>query len=109
MIAPVVTPEIPWSLENVIVCTPEDREPTLDILIPIPISVSNVSTVSLVTLFFKSFVVTCPRGNLFAKVFVASGESFGLSRSNCGYKSVTFCPYLVSVNSSDIGFPEFKG
>ena len=76
-----MTPEIPCSLENVIVCSPEERAPTLDILIPIPISVNKVSIVSLVTLFFKSFVVTCPRGNLFAKVIVALGESSGLSRS----------------------------
>ena len=45
-------------LENEIVCSPEDSAPTLDILIPIPISVNKVSTVSLVTLFFKSLVVT---------------------------------------------------
>ena len=76
---------------------------------PIPTSVINLSTVSLVILFFKSFVVTCPRGNLFAKVLVASGLSFGLSRSNCGYKSVTFCPNFESVNSIGTELPEFNG
>ena len=69
----------------------------------------NLSIVSLVILFFKSFVVTCPRGNLFANVFVESGESFGLSRSNCGYKSVTFCPYFESVNSFDMDFLSLRG
>ena len=90
MIAPVVTPEIPCSLENVIVCTPEEREPTLDILIPIPISVSNVSTVSLVTLFFKSFVTTSPIGNLLAYDTAAGGLGLTLSRSYSGNKFTIF-------------------
>ena len=83
-------PDIPCSLLNVIVEIPADRVVTLDILTPIPTSVINLSIVSLVILFFKSFVVTFPRGVRFANVFVELGESSTLSRSNCGYKSVTF-------------------
>ena len=82
MSVPVVIPAIPCSLLNVIVEIPADKGVTLDMLIPIPTSVKSLSIVSFVILFFKSLVVTLPRGVRFANVFVEFGESFTLSRSN---------------------------
>ena len=68
----------------------------------------NLSTVSLVILFLRLLVVVSPRGDLVAKVTAAGGFSSELSLSNCGYKSVTSCVYLRSVNSSAIALPELS-
>jgi len=51
---------------------------------PIPKSFRIPSTVSLVILFFWSFVSTDPIGDLLANVLADSGFSFRLSLSSCG-------------------------
>ena len=57
--------------------------------------------VSLVILFFKSFVTTSPIGKFFAKDDASGGLSLTLSRSYCGYMLTIFWLYLSSENSSD--------
>ena len=63
--------------------TPEISRPT-------PSFVSKVSVDSRVMLFFRSFVTTSPKGDLFANDFADAGLSLILSLSNWGYKSTTF-------------------
>ena len=81
--AQVTIPLKPCSLPNVIVEIPTPSAIPV-IGRPIPKSFRIPSTVSLVILFFWSFVSTDPTGDLLANVLADSGFSFRLSLSSCG-------------------------
>jgi len=92
-----VIPFNPCSLPKVITAVPAVTEenvvetPTIDC--PIPTSLTNLSTDSLVILFLRSLVTTSPSGALFANVDAEFGLAFGLSLSNWGYRSTIFWEY----------------
>ena len=73
----------PWFLPKVRVALVEDED-TEVIVWPIPKDVTNLSTVSLVILFFKSLVFVSPIGARRANVFAAGGLDSTLSLSNWG-------------------------
>ena len=83
MIVPLIIPANPCPLPNVIVAD-VDVDDTVVILFANPKVVANLSTVSLVTDFFKSFVTVSPIGERFEKVFADGGLSSKLSLSSCG-------------------------